>query len=42
VLQISIALAAIALLSKKKWVEYAMFAAGTIGLAVGALAALHI
>jgi hypothetical protein len=42
VLQVSIALAAIALLTKKKWLEYAMFAAGGIGLVVGVLAALHI
>ena len=42
VLQIAIALAAIALLSKKKWVEYAMFAAAAIGAVVGVLAALHI
>jgi len=42
VLQVCIALAAIALLTKKKWLEYAMFAAGGIGLVVGALAALHI
>jgi Na+/glutamate symporter len=42
VLQVSIALAAIALLTKKKWLEYAMFAAGGIGLAVGVLAAFHI
>jgi len=42
VLQISIALAAIALLTKKKWLEYAMFAAGGVGLVVGALAAIHI
>lgn len=42
VLQVCIALAAIALLTKKKWLEYAMFAAGALGLAVGALAALHI
>jgi hypothetical protein len=42
VLQISIALAAIALLTKKKWLEYAMFAAGGVGLAIGVLAALHI
>ena len=42
VLQVSIALAAIALLTKKKWVEYAMFVAGGIGLLVGGLAALHI
>ena len=42
VLQVSIALAAIALLTKKKWLEYAMFAAGGVGLLVGGLAALHI
>jgi len=42
VLQVSIALAAIALLTKKKWLEYGMFAAGGIGVAVGAMALLHI
>lgn len=42
VLQVCIALAAIALLTKKKWLEYAMFAVGGIGLVVGGLAALHI
>ena len=42
VLQVCIALAAIALLTKKKWVKYAMFAAGGIGLAVGVLASVHI
>ena len=42
VLQVSIALAAIALLTKKKWLEVAMFTAGGIGLLVGVLAALHI
>ena len=42
VLQVSIALAAIALLTKKKWLEVAMFVAGGIGLAVGVLASLHI
>jgi Na+/glutamate symporter len=42
VLQVCIALAAIALLTKKRWLEYAMFGAGGIGLVVGALAALHI
>jgi hypothetical protein len=41
-LQISIALAAIALLTRKKWLEWGMFGVGAIGLAVGALAALHI
>jgi lipopolysaccharide export LptBFGC system permease protein LptF len=42
VLQIAIALAAIALLTKKKWVEYAMFAMGGVGAVVGVLAAFHI
>jgi hypothetical protein len=42
VLQVSIALAAIALLTKKKWLEYGMFAAGGVGLVIGVLAALHI
>jgi tetrahydromethanopterin S-methyltransferase subunit F len=41
-LQVSIALAAIALLTRKKWLEWGMFGVGAIGLAVGALAALHI
>ncbi len=41
VLQIAIALAAIALLTKKKWVEYAMFGAGAAGMAVGVAAMLH-
>lgn len=42
VLQVSIALAAIALLTRKKWLEYAMIGAGAVGLVVGALAVLHI
>ncbi len=42
VLQVSIALAAIALLTKKKWLEYAMFAAGGVGVVIGALAAMHV
>ena len=42
VLQVSIALAAIALLTRKKWLEYGMFALAGVGLLVGALAALHI
>lgn len=42
VLQVAIALAAIALLTKKKWLEYAMFGAGAAGVAVGVLAMLHI
>ncbi|MGA8515623.1 MAG: DUF4337 family protein [Burkholderiaceae bacterium] len=42
VLQIAIALAAIALLTKKKWLEYGMFAAGAAGAVIGVLALLHI
>ena len=42
VLQISIAMAAIALLTRKRWVEYVMFAAAAGGVIVGALAMLHI
>lgn len=41
-LQVSIALAAIALLTKKKWLEYAMFAMGAVGVGVGGLAMMHI
>jgi hypothetical protein len=41
-LQVSIALAAIALLTRKKWLEYAMFAAGGLGMAVGVAAAMHV
>ncbi|MGH8856706.1 MAG: DUF4337 domain-containing protein [Polaromonas sp.] len=42
VLQVSIALAAIALLTRKKWLEYGMFGVAGVGLVVGALALLHI
>ena len=42
VLQVAIALAAIALLTKKKWVEYAMFGVAALGSTVGVLAMLHI
>ena len=42
VLQISIAMAAIALLTRRRWVEYVMFAAAAGGLLVGVLAILHI
>lgn len=41
-LQVSIALAAIALLTKKKWLEWGMFAVAGIGTAIGVLALLHI
>ena len=42
VLQISIAMAAIALLTRKRWVEYVMFAAAAGGVMVGVLALLHV
>ena len=42
VLQVSIALAAIALLTRKKWLEYGMFALAGVGLVIGTLAALHV
>ena len=41
-LQIAIALAAIALLTKKRWVEYGMYGVAALGAVVGALAVLHI
>ena len=41
-LQVAIALAAIALLTRKRWLEYAMFGAGAFGLSIGILAAMHI
>src|SRR3954467_8550508 len=41
-LQVSIALAAIALLTKKKWLEMGMFAMGAVGLAIGVAAVLHV
>ena len=41
-LQVAIALAAIALLTKKKWLEWGMFGMGAIGVAIGALAVFHI
>jgi ABC-type multidrug transport system fused ATPase/permease subunit len=40
-LQVSIALAAIALLTKKKWMEGATLVAGVIGVALGGMAWLH-
>lgn len=41
-LQVSIALAAIALLTRKKWLEWGMFGVGAIGVVIGALAMLHV
>jgi hypothetical protein len=40
-LQISIALAAIALLTRRKWLEWGMFGVAAIGLALGGAAVLH-
>ena len=42
VLQVSIAMAAIALLSRRKWLEYVMYGSGALGVAIGALAAFHL
>jgi Na+/glutamate symporter len=42
VLQVSIAMAAIALLTRRKWLEYVMYCAGALGMVVGGLAAFHI
>jgi len=41
-LQVSIALAAIALLTRKKWLEWGMFGVGALGVGIGALALLHV
>ena len=41
-LQIAIALAAIALLTRRKWLQWGVFGVSGLGLALGALAALHI
>ena len=41
-LQISIAMAAIALLTRKRWLEKLVFALGGIGFVLGGLAALHV
>jgi hypothetical protein len=41
-LQVAIALAAIALLTRKKWLEYGMFAMGAVGVGIGVLAVLHV
>jgi Domain of unknown function (DUF4337) len=41
-LQVAIAMAAIALLTRRKWLQWAMFGMAGIGLALGALAGLHV
>lgn len=42
VLQISIAMAAIALLTKRSWLVYGVFSLGAVGIVIGALAWMHI
>lgn len=42
ILQVSIALAAMALLTKKKWLEKGMYAMGGVGVVIGILAVMHI
>ena len=41
-LQVSIALAAMALLTRRKWLEYGMFGVAGVGVVLGGLAMLHI
>jgi hypothetical protein len=42
VLQVSIALAAIALLTRRRWLEWGMFGTGALGVAIGVAAVMHI
>jgi Na+/glutamate symporter len=42
ILQVAIALAAIALLTKRKWLEWGMFGAGFAGIIIGLLALFHV
>jgi Na+/glutamate symporter len=42
VLQVAIAFAAIALLTRRKWLERTMYGVATAGLVIGVLAALHV
>ncbi len=41
-LQVSIALAAIALLTRKNWLKKAMYAMGALGVAIGGAAVMHL
>ncbi|MFM8345034.1 MAG: DUF4337 family protein [Betaproteobacteria bacterium] len=38
----SIALAAIALLTRRRWLEWGMFATGAVGVAIGVAAVMHL
>ena len=42
VLQVSIALAAIALLTRRRWLEWGMYGTGALGVLVGAAALMHV
>ncbi|WP_019701314.1 DUF4337 domain-containing protein [Paracidovorax oryzae] len=42
VLQVAIALAAIALLTRRKWLQWGMYGVAGLGIAIGVLAALHL
>jgi hypothetical protein len=41
-LQVAIAMAAIALMTRRKWLEWGMYGLGAVGLGIGALALLHV
>jgi Na+/glutamate symporter len=41
-LQVAIAMAAIALMARRKWLEWAMYGMGAVGLGIGTLALLHV
>ena len=41
-IQVSIALAAIALLTRRRWMEFMMYGLAAIGVGLGALAYLHV
>jgi Na+/glutamate symporter len=41
-LQVAIAMAAIALMTRRKWLEWGMYGMGALGLGIGALALLHV
>ena len=41
-LQVAIAMAAIALMTRRKWLEWGMYGMGAVGLGVGALAFVHV
>ena len=41
-LQVAIAMAAIALMTRRKWLEWGMYGLGAVGLGIGTMAALHV